>query len=357
MPEKEDQLFGTASAQARIWQHQHPSDPSLCRSSHGVHGAKFLVARTGPLNGHGIGSLIHILASNLGLAMSLGRILVLDPGDGNVFATDRPSTGFCGNTTSFECFLMPLSSCSMADALAHNPSKLDWHTPSRAEDPTLAEERTLQTIGENFKHVPPQLQDLANCSAVPPEKHWYWWRAQATAYLVRLNPKAQAEVRRRIGMYMPAFIPPGTISTHVRHGDKGIEMRLLAAEDFLAAAELTAARLPLLLGRQVFVSTEDPEVLAAAAAWTRHNDWSVYATSNQRANVAIYDLVERFGGVNEMLNSLMNLELALRCDAWVCTLGSNWCSLIDELRSTTARKAHQPYVDIGFRCFQGCEDG
>jgi hypothetical protein len=48
------------------------------------------------------------------------------------------------------------------------------------------------------------------------------------------------------------------------------------------------------------------------------------------------------------------LKLAVECDYWVCTLSSNWCVLIDELRSVSAGKAHRPYVDIGFPCFQGC---
>ena len=40
-------------------------------------------------------------------------------------------------------------------------------------------------------------------------------------------------------------------------------------------------------------------------------------------------------------------QLAVQCDAWVCTLSSNWCILIDELRSTVAEKAGHLYVDIG----------
>ena len=32
----------------------------------------------------------------------------------------------------------------------------------------------------------------------------------------------------------------------------------------------------------------------------------------------------RFGGVGEMLNGLLNLQVALAADAWVCTTASNW---------------------------------
>ena len=51
------------------------------------------------------------------------------------------------------------------------------------------------------------------------------------------------------------------------------------------------------------------------------------------------------GPSNEFLWSLLNLQLALEADAWVGTLTSNWCRLIDELRSTVRCKAEFPYAD------------
>jgi hypothetical protein len=41
----------------------------------------------------------------------------------------------------------------------------------------------------------------------------------------------------------------------------------------------------------------------------------------------------------------VNLDLALQCDAWIGTLSSNWCRLIDELRSTARCKAQGIYLD------------
>ena len=101
-------------------------------------------------------------------------------------------------------------------------------------------------------------------------------------------------------------------------------------------------------------------------------------TDLPRENLPIFGLVAKFGGVNEMLNGLLNLQLAIEMGdaplppptakragepswagaphAFVGTLASNWCGLIDELRATVALKAAAPYVDVGFRCFQGCED-
>ena len=48
----------------------------------------------------------------------------------------------------------------------------------------------------------------------------------------------------------------------------------------------------------------------------------------------------------EVLNALVNLELALEADGWICTLLSNWCRLIDELRQTVAMKAGRPYLSL-----------
>lgn len=31
---------------------------------------------------------------------------------------------------------------------------------------------------------------------------------------------------------------------------------------------------------------------------------------------------------------LLNLEYLVRCDAWLCTLASNFCRVVDEMRAT-----------------------
>ena len=55
----------------------------------------------------------------------LDRVLLLDPHDGNAFCVDGHNMNgsaqprfACGNATSFECFFLPLSSCTLDDALA-----------------------------------------------------------------------------------------------------------------------------------------------------------------------------------------------------------------------------------------------
>ena len=49
----------------------------------------------------------------------------------------------------------------------------------------------------------------------------------------------------------------------------------------------------------------------------------------------------------EMLDSLVTLDLALSCDGFVASFLSNWARLIQELRSTVRCKAHKVFLDVG----------
>ena len=57
---------------------------------------------------------------------------------------------------------------------------------------------------------------------------------------------------------------------------------------------------------------------------------SFWWSSGCRKSTRVY--AKERGPAAEYLDSLLNLELALECGAWVGTLTSNWCRLIDELR-------------------------
>jgi hypothetical protein len=38
--------------------------------------------------------------------------------------------------------------------------------------------------------------------------------------------------------------------------------------------------------------------------------------------------------MSEYISMLLNLEYSLQCDAYVGTLASNWCRIVDEMRAT-----------------------
>mmetsp|Transcript_58120 Transcript_58120/g.160913 ORF Transcript_58120/g.160913 Transcript_58120/m.160913 type:complete len:562 (+) Transcript_58120:426-2111(+) len=291
-----EMLFGTVRAQRIIFDHQHP--PAGCGPE-----TKFLIAKTGFLTGHGIGSQFHILAANLALAMSLGRVLVLEPEDGNVFTKEARagpdqepvSSPFCNGVTSLECFIQPVSSCTAAHTRERSDGSAEWYLGPE-HDAAIAHKKTVVIVGEKFKPLPPQMDAIWNCqdSPIAEDKRWYWWRSQAVAYLLRLNDRTREEIDRRTQLYFPVGSPPpGSISAHVRHGDKGLEMAVLPASDFLLSAEYLARRLPGLISHNIFVSTEDPEVVTSTMSWGAENGWAVYFTLNERANLPLYELFGR----------------------------------------------------------------
>jgi hypothetical protein len=49
---------------------------------------------------------------------------------------------------------------------------------------------------------------------------------------------------------------------------------------------------------------------------------------------------------HEYLSMLLNLQMALECDAWVCTQPSNSCQLMNEMRATAAQRARGMWVDL-----------
>lgn len=95
----------------------------------------------------------------------------------------------------------------------------------------------------------------------------------------------------------------------------------------------------------IFLSTEDPSTIEYFARQPLWNVSYANVTRKPDVNKSTLSYVAEIGGYEEMLNSLVNLDCALECDAWIGTLSSNWCRLIDELRATVRCKAHGPYLD------------
>ncbi len=62
----------------------------------------------------------------------------------------------------------------------------------------------------------------------------------------------------------------------------------------------------------------------------------------------------------EYLSMILNIHYLIHADGWVCTLASNFCRLIDELRATVGGRADLAFVDLSketcpsqFCCFEG----
>ena len=79
--------------------------------------------------------------------------------------------------------------------------------------------------------------------------------------------------------------------------------------------------------------------------------WVTYSSVIPRMNSGPIQQLERSGdkGGRSFLSHtwLLQLWMALECDAWVGTRNSNWNRLIDELRCTLVDKCNGIYLEVG----------
>ncbi|CAK0874658.1 unnamed protein product [Prorocentrum cordatum] len=116
--------------------------------------------------------------------------------------------------------------------------------------------------------------------------------------------------------------------------------------------------------RLLFFNTEDEVEVRRAMSLAEGKSsqaWDVSFCTANRTNEGIITRKRKFGIRNIVIESLLNLELFLEADAWICTLASAWCAIIDELRMTVGGKASAPFIDLAFkrptRYHRGCPEG
>ena len=333
------QLPFTSQVQALLWKHQHPPD---CDAS------AFLVYSAG--SGLGIGAKLDFLAAALGRALDQGRVLILDYGD------DWVEGSFCqGFPTMDTCFFEPVSSCGLKDVYGQgfvsNPAFYRNATRIQEAHHRLTSLRIHFEQGHTFTNsVPLQLGSILSRAAIQLDAivggvraDCYWWRSHGVSYVARPNHrtlKELADVRLR------AFgqdIKRGTVSIHVRHGDKHKDhVPPVSNNIYWALAEDLIQTFPGELQSKYFLSTEDPDTVEY---FKKTAGPSVQYVQVQRNNHAGGSPMNVPDASREMIFALLNLDLALECDAWVCTLTSMWCTLIDRLRATVRCKASGYYRD------------
>lgn len=163
----------------------------------------------------------------------------------------------------------------------------------------------------------------------------------------------------------PVSVPfplQNTVSIHVRHGDKDQEMTLIPFYDYAAAADQFIARNPLHYTHSLFISSEDPLVIQQAQHlwWSNigsetnpeditspDKSWVVYFSDIGRMNTGPVSQLIAFGPLNTTYTWILQLLMALECDVFVGTRGSNWNRLIDELRCVWVSKCSAPYFEVG----------
>lgn len=145
---------------------------------------------------------------------------------------------------------------------------------------------------------------------------------------------------------------PVCVQVHIRRGDKWKEADPIRDSAYSLAAQAlynnsaSFCSPPACLENSIFISTEDE---SAIDYFVNHTSWAVHYVAYEggfKTNTTdTVTIARNIGPSRDMLGSLLNLELALECGAWVGTLSSNWCRLIDQLRSTVACKAELPFLD------------
>ena len=361
----------TARAQRLLYEWQHPP---RCE------GRTFVVSQGNDPRA-GIGSHIHIASHHFAVALELGAVFVWADNVGSIY-TD-PDTCGDGGDNNLQCFFLPPSNCTLQDAHAPGNTIVSLRFGDAGE---------AAGYGYKFYHVPALLQRLWEGAGLPAaasantgqqDAVKYWFRGQVAAYLMRPNaataaafralrtapgamltaagPAAPAQQRAALGA--PALpLPPGLVSLHIRHGDKGSEMKLVPTEAYLEAAARLVKMHPMALApRGIFMSTEDPEApvlagqLLAGAPGFAH--WSMAWYDVPRANSNGPEQLSQFSLPRGVLSRiwLLQILLALECDAWVGTRGSNWNRVIDELRCVWVPKCQNVFEEVGdFERWEKC---
>ena len=327
-----EHMFASQTAQQQIWQHQHPEDCS---------GRSFLLYAIDGGDTHGIGSTLHYATWALAKAIELDRILLFVPTPDGPWTQGKYCEGF---RSMHDCYFEPESTCLLADVMGNTSLSA---VPRLDESVLQHDQRLLQC--DILHHVsdaplvPVALRDLLQDSPVPEDRITFWFRAQAVAFIVRPNTRTLEQIKIRKQRQSWTRVPSGTISVHVRHGDKGSEMPLVPDAEYLLKAEellMQDSRLQ----RTIFLSTEDP---GSVQHFKQLLNWTILTLHVPRPADKSSPLAfaRQIGPDEEMLNSLVNLDLALDCSAWVGTIRSNWNRLIEELRSTVRCKADLVYID------------
>ena len=362
-----------ATVGAPAWLHgmQHPRD---CRKS------KFVVAFG--WNG-GVGAAVHVVSYHMGLANAIGRVLVFGVNTTQEFWDPVTCGPGVPRWDGWSCHFRPISSCTFDHAMADR----DTIVLKEMEAPKGV---GMDAMWWDPAQIPPPLRALYD-KARPGGLHdeaLYWYRGQAAAYLMRFNDEAVADLaalrhraRNEAARYFPSdptkhppasvavaaadahapHLPRGTLSVHVRHGDKHQEMTLRPWSAYWSAAQALLLAQPFSLHPRMFVSTEDPSIFTelqegvgksvAEAPALGGVGWSAVWTDlprNGDGGAMELELLmkARHPPGHVIRLHLLQLLMALEADAWVGTRSSNWCRLIEELRCVWVPKCLQPVVDL-----------
>jgi hypothetical protein len=208
---------------------------------------------------------MHVNSAILAIALETNRQFVWHPTSEGTTMFTEPGCGYGSEHANFLCLFEPPSSCGFEYVTKENSEtgKPDL-VPGFDLVPTFLKERLRREL--------PGL-------TLRPEFLKFWWRAQGAAYLFRFNNhtydklapmRLDASLHQgarifpngtKLDIPVPFPLPKGVIGSHVRHGDKFKEMKLIPFADYVKKAESFVSENPLKYKKIMFVSSEDEQVI------------------------------------------------------------------------------------------------
>ena len=79
----------------------------------------------------------------------------------------------------------------------------------------------------------------------------------------------------------------------------------------------------------------------------RNEGYVIYTSGIARANTGPHEQIRLFGRSNMTMIWLLQLWMAVECDAWVGQRNSNWNRLIDEMRCVLVDKCDHVFIEMG----------
>ena len=217
-------------------------NPESCK------GQRFIVLNHFAGDTYGIGALVQHIADYLSIAVQTNSILIYaansPPGQNFIEEDGASGDRVCGR--SLDCIFQGVSKCKADIQMKEGQQSVFANADTKEiidfdlDVPAYLNKTGSSPVPVLFETALKKVQpDITS------EMLKYWWRAQAAGYLMRLNANAAESMKKmrlgdgldQLGMQwdmnseaqnvsLPFPMPEGTISMHVRHGDKGLVRNL-----------------------------------------------------------------------------------------------------------------------------------
>ena len=344
-PKERHVLFGTYYIQHEIWKHQFPA---TCEDK------KYLIV---PLWHAGMGSVIHVLTQSFIWALDSNRIMIVK----YIYKMSWGDPEFCdADNQSILCYLQPMTNCTVSDEdvrIAFNKNT-PFISPTHAHITNYTEILKSDRIpiifapfsGMNHRELPGFystyrtklapffITHFFKNSKIHSDAKWYW-RIQGATFITRLNERTVNWIREYEKENCKGCKNEYDISTHIRHGDKGSEMKLIDADVYKEAIKIITS-LGMKKNYTVYVNADDQESVDVIHTLP----YDVASFNQSRHN---YGVIQNKDEKNVGLISFANLYNQIRADHSVGTIHSNWCQLIYELKLTVGMKSDGFILEVG----------